>query len=122
MNHARSGSIRQSQRLRGFGFGLNLLAWILVSFSSSALANVYPTKLQLNGGYGSLLLTAGEDVVISYVLNEPASAGVTIIIRSNTTAFRTITLSSGEAGTMRGHNQIVWNGNDDTNLPFSPGT
>ena len=122
MNHARSGSIRQSQRLRGFGFGLNLLAWILVSLSSSALANVYPTKLQLNGGYGSLLLTAGEDVVISYVLNEPASAGVTIIIRSNTTAFRTITLSSGEAGTMRGHNQIVWNGHDDTNLPFSPGT
>ena len=56
---------------------------------------------------------------ISYILNEPASAGVTIKILSGATAVRTISLAGGSAGTTRGTNTVVWDGKDDSsaNVP-----
>ena len=56
----------------------------------------------------------GANVSISYILNEAASAGVTINIHSGATAVRTISLAGGGAGALRGLNTVVWDGKDNT--------
>jgi hypothetical protein len=77
-------------------------------------ANVYPTQVVLNGGYTNQSIAPGGNVTIGYTLNELASAGVTITIQStNRVTLRTIALTNGAAGTMRGTNRIVWDGKDD---------
>lgn len=100
-----------------------LTSLLLASCSlSTAHANVYATNLRLNGSHTNLLYAAGTNVAISYLLNEPASGGVAIVIKSSDTAVRTITLPGGGVGTTRGSNYIVWNGRDDASNNLSPGS
>src|SRR5208282_5734999 len=50
-------------------------------------------------------------VSISFILNEPATRGTIINILSGTNVIRTLNISSGNAGTLRGTNTVVWDGN-----------
>jgi len=96
-----------------------VLALALVTAVPSARANVYATNIKINGGITNVSVLAGTNVTISYILNEPASAGVTIKILSGATAVRTISLAGGSAGTTRGTNSVVWDGKSDygANVP-----
>jgi hypothetical protein len=61
-------------------------------------------------------------VRISYVLNEPASAGVTIKVFAGTNAVRTISVAGGAAGALRGTNSVLWDGNGNDSHPVTAGT
>jgi len=89
--------------------------------SAPVRANVYPTNVRLNGGTTHLAVPAGTSVSINYLLNEPASAGVTITIKSGTDTVRSLNLDGGAAGTRRGTNAVVWNGQDDSSNNVPPG-
>ena len=84
-------------------------------------ANVYPTNVRVNDGAANVIASIGTPVTISYLLNEPASAGVVVTIKSNTTTLRTFSLVGGGAGTARGTNAVVWNGQDDGSNNVAPG-
>jgi hypothetical protein len=95
------------------------LALALATLVPSARANVYATNVRINGGTTNISVALGTNVSISYILNEPASAGVAIKVLSGATAVRTISLAGGEAGAMRGTNAVVWDGKDNysNNVP-----
>lgn len=97
------------------------IALAISSLTSNARANVYATNLKLNGSTNNPTIIAGQDVSIGYILNEPASAGVTIRILSGTTAVRTMALTPGSAGTSKGTNTVTWNGKDDVGAEVAGG-
>jgi len=85
----------------------------------SSHANVYATNIRLNDTQtGDVNTTQGSSVSISYLLNDNATAGVTIKILSGTTAVRTINILTG-AGTVKGSNSVAWDGKNDSaqNVP-----
>src|ERR1035441_5429892 len=92
------------------------LALALATYAPSAHANVYATNIKLNGGMTNTTVAQGTSLNISYILNEPASSGITIKILSGEAAVRTITIASG-SGTARGLNTVAWDGKDDNNNP-----
>jgi hypothetical protein len=85
----------------------------------SAQANVFASNVKINGGVTNVSVAQGTSVSISYILNELASAGVTIKILSGATAVRTLSLAGGNAGTSRGTNTVIWDGKNDSsnNVP-----
>jgi len=87
----------------------------------SARANVYATNIRLNGGTNDVLLAAATNVNISYILNEPATAGVTINITSGATLIQTITLTNTSPGTLRGTNLVVWDGTNSNGTSVGAG-
>ena len=91
------------------------LALALTAAAPSAQANVFASNVKINGGLSNVSVAPGASVSISYILNEPASAGMTIQILSGATAVRTISLAGGGAGTLRGTNIVVWDGKNDSN-------
>src|ERR1035437_9981363 len=96
-------------------------ALALTTFAPSAQANVYATNIKINGGTTNVSVQAGTNVNISYILNEPASAGVTVKVLSGATPVRTISIAGGSAGTTRGTNTVVWNGKNDSNANVAAG-
>src|SRR3974390_770172 len=60
-------------------------------------------------------------VSISYILNEPASAGVTVKVLSGSNTVRTISIAAGSAGAKRGTNTVVWDGKNDSNAAVPTG-
>ena len=98
-----------------------LLAGAALMPAFPAAANVYPTLVKLNNDFTNIVVSAISGVNISYLLNEPASAGVTIRVLSGSAAVRTISLAAGSAGTMQGTNAVVWDGTDDHSKPVGPG-
>jgi FlgD Ig-like domain len=95
------------------------LALALTAFAPCAHANVYATNIKINGGTTNLSVQPGSSLSISYILNEPASAGVTVQVLSGATAVRSISLAGGLAGAKRGTNTVVWDGKDNggNNVP-----
>jgi hypothetical protein len=92
------------------------LGLALAASAPSARANVYASNIKINGTLrGSASVVLGAGATISYILNEPASAGVTIKISSGNTVIRTISVAGGSAGTTRGLNTVVWDGKNDAN-------
>jgi hypothetical protein len=91
------------------------LALALSTFTPKAYANVYASNVKINGGTTNLSVLQGTNVTISYILNEPASAGITIKILSGQTAVRTISVPGGGAGAARGTNAVAWDGKDNSN-------
>lgn len=91
----------------------------VVSLTSNARANVYATNLKINGGTTNASVSPGQSVSLSYILNEAASSGVNVKILSGATPIRTISIASGNPGTIRGLNTVTWNGKTDggTNVP-----
>lgn len=100
---------------------LTLLAAGLV-VADTARANVYATNIKLNGSLtNSATASQGSSVAISYILNEAATAGVTINISSGGTVVRTISIPSG-AGTTRGLNTVNWDGKNGSGNNVATGT
>ncbi|HVM50294.1 MAG TPA: FlgD immunoglobulin-like domain containing protein [Candidatus Acidoferrum sp.] len=89
--------------------------------TSVARANVYVTNIKLNGATNNPTVFAGNAVAISYILNEPASSGVTVKILSGSTAVRTLAIAAGHAGTLRGLNTVTWDGKSDAGTPVAGG-
>jgi hypothetical protein len=95
------------------------LALAFIAAAPSARANVYATNIKLNGALTNATVGQGSSVTITYILNEAASAGVTIKIFSGATAVRTINIAGGSPGTTAGLNTVTWNGKNDAsaNVP-----
>lgn len=90
--------------------GLPLAIAILLQ-CSSARANVYATNIKLEGGTTNITRAAGEVVNISYILNEPATAGVEIDFVSGSSVVGRVVVPAGSSGTDRGSNLVVWSNN-----------
>jgi hypothetical protein len=81
-----------------------------LTFTPTSKANVYATDLKINGSITNAVNTSqGSSVTVSYILNEPATAGVTINVLSGSNIVRTISIVSGD-GTNKGTNSVVWDG------------
>ena len=81
--------------------------------SGTARANVYATNVRLNGGTTNVSLAPGGSVTIGYLLNEPATLGVSVAIKQGSTTVRTIALPPGGPGTTKGTNTVSWDGRDN---------
>lgn len=99
--------------------GLLVIFWAGFLQCPSAQANVYATNIKLNDGITNITTTAGDDVKISYILNEPASTGLQITISSAAGVARQIILQGGDPGTERGSNAVIWDGlgNNSNTIP-----
>jgi hypothetical protein len=86
------------------------LACALMSTATTALANVYATDIKVDGALTNVTVPVPYSGVatISYILNEPATLGVTIQILSGATVVDTISIASPNPGTLRGLNSIPW--------------
>jgi len=82
------------------------LVLVLASIVPTAHANVFASNIKFNGGTNNLTPLAGEAVDISYVLNEPASLGVTIRILVGTNQVRSIAVPP--TPTTRGLHTVTW--------------
>src|SRR4051794_36558585 len=81
---------------------------VAAAFTPSAKANVYATNIKLNGSITNAVNTSqGSSVTISYILNEAATAGVTIDILSGVTVVRSISIPSAQAPPRA---RIPWSG------------
>jgi hypothetical protein len=87
-----------------------------------AQANVYATNLKLNGGFSDVSAGPGTNVVISYILNEPATAGVKVEIKSAGTNVRTLVFTNTQPGALKGTNSVVWDSTDSIGRPLDGGT
>src|ERR1035437_6188148 len=97
------------------------IALALTSLTWSARANVYATNIKVNGSTNSPSVFAGNNVIISYILNEPASAGVTIKILSGSTVIRSLAMAAGNPGSLRGANTVTWDGKNNAGNPVAGG-
>ena len=82
---------------------------------------MYATDLRISGSQNAGIIVPGGQITISYILNDNASAGVTVRICSGTNAVNTITASGGSAGTKVGLNSVVWGGTNDSGTNVAPG-
>lgn len=90
-----------------------LLAALLSAVPQAGRANVYATNIRLNGSAnGAALYIPCGEVQISYLLNEPATAGVTVDILKDTNVVHSISLPGNGPGTQRGWNAVVWDAHD----------
>ena len=91
-------------------------------WTQSAHANVYATNVRLNGGITNFTAQPGESVTIDYLLNEPASGGVTVNITAGSTVVRAITVPAGASGSLGGANTVLWDGLDNSSNNVAGGT
>jgi hypothetical protein len=91
-------------------------------FPSRVQANVYATNIKLNGGFTNAVAGQGTNVIISYLLNEQATAGATVELRLGSTVIRTISLTNGAVGTLQGTNSVIWDVRNDVGQPAPGGT
>jgi hypothetical protein len=98
--------------------GVILALGLLVS-PKSARANVYATNIRINDGTTNIIASNGDIFTISYVLNEQASLGVSIQLRSGVTVISSLDLAPNTQGTIRGLNAVPW---DTTSVPVPAGT
>lgn len=87
----------------------------------AARANVYPTNLRVNHSTNNTAFSPGNSVEISYILNEPASAGVTVQIFADTNVVQSFDFSAGAPGSLRGTNSVFWDGTDTNGFDVSEG-
>jgi hypothetical protein len=71
----------------------------------SARANVYATDIRLNGSLQVGVAVPGGSLAITYILNEPATAGASVRIYAGSRLVKTLA-----AGTNVGLNTVLWNG------------
>jgi hypothetical protein len=123
MKHYPRNDSRHMNLNRKFSLNLVLSGWLLClgffAVTPQLRANVYATNVRVNGATTNLVADAGTNLTIGYVLNEPASLGVTIQIVSGGTVVRSLDFPGGAPGTVRGLNEVTW----DTSLaPVPSGT
>ncbi len=110
--------VRQKKTIRRNRCQL-VLALLLLSAGLSARANVYATDIKLNSSTNNAAILHATPVQISYILNEPASAGLSLQIFSGATVVWTNGLAGGAAGTAAGSNCVAWGGTNQSgqNVP-----
>jgi hypothetical protein len=95
---------------RGFSDSSCILLTSIAALAVQAavtLGNDYPTNL----GQSANAFTTGQNVTLSYLLNENATGGVGVsILNASNSVVRTIS-----GGTALGVNQVVWDGKDNSN-------
>src|SRR5215472_8419645 len=102
-----------------------ITALVCAAASPPAYANVYATNIKLNGGIGDASVPSGGKVTISYILNDNATAGVTIKILSGANVVRTISIPGGNPpppGGDVGLQSVVWDGLDSASNALPSGT
>ena len=87
----------------------------------AARANVYATNLRVKHSIDNTAITPGTPVEISYILNERASAGVTVQILSDTNVIKSFEFLSDDMGATRGTNSVFWDGTDTNGNPAAEG-
>lgn len=98
-----------------------LHACFLAGFA--ARANVYATNLRVNHSTNNVAFSPSNSVEISYILNEPASDGVTVQIFSGTNVIQSFEFSTNSpGGAVRGTNSVFWDGMDTNGAPVAEGT
>jgi hypothetical protein len=107
---------------------MKMILWRFLGFAlafpfltTPARANVYATDVKLNGSRSLTNAVPAGSVNISYILNEPATLGVTITITSGANLIRAIPTAAGNNGTLRGINSVRWDGNNGGGIPVAPG-
>jgi hypothetical protein len=96
-------------------FGCLLVGLGIAGITPRAAANIYATNVRINNGTTNVIASATNTISISYILNEPSSL-TTIQILSGTTVVTNLQLEGQNLGSLRGPNEIFWNGLE-TNLP-----
>jgi hypothetical protein len=76
--------------------------------ANSVRANVYATDIRLNGSLNAGVVVPGQNLTISYILNDTATGGVWVRIYSGATVIQTLTSAAEQAGTNTGLNSVVW--------------
>ena len=115
MNSTANTNARRASRftrpfLKNLVRACGVVAFLVLNPPSSVQANVYATDIRIFGSTpggpttATVFVPCDNAVLISYRLNELASAGVTMDIFSGTTAVRTFT----NAPALRGENSLVW--------------
>lgn len=117
----RSNALPSLCSLRSFTAHSVFLAVVLLLSPRSAHANVYATNIRLNGGLTNLVVPAVTNLAITYTLNEPATLGVSISIKSGATTVRTFTLTNPGPGTLQGSNYVAWDGRNNASNPVPGG-
>jgi hypothetical protein len=120
----------KSQRLfcvpsRPIALLLVLVVAALCSCPERVRANVYATSIKLNNAFTNAVVgpPTSTNVVISYVLNETASAGVTVQIKLGPATIRTFTFPPGSStNILKGTNSLTWNLLDDNSNAVYNGT
>lgn len=87
----------------------------------SARANIYATDIRLNGSLNVGIFIPSNSVTINYILNDTATAGVTVQIMSGTNVIKTYSSTNGMAGTNAGLNSVVWDGSTDSGTNLADG-
>lgn len=102
---------------------LSIFAVIAATFYcvSTTRANVYATNIKLNGGTTNISAASGTGATIGYILNEPATRGVTVNILAGTNAVRSISVAAGGAGALKGTNSVIWDGKDSNSNSLGGG-
>jgi hypothetical protein len=93
----------------------------LAALTGSAHANVYATNIKVDGSTNSPTISPGTNISLGYILNEPASAGVTIQIFAGSTVVRSMAVAAGNPGTLRGTNTVTWDGRNNAGNPVAGG-
>jgi hypothetical protein len=96
-----------------------LHACFLAAFAVKA--NVYATNLRVNHSTNNAAFSPGNSVEISYILNEPATGGVTVQILSDTNVIVAFEFAADQPGALRGTNSVFWNATDDDGDPVDQG-
>jgi hypothetical protein len=88
---------------------------------ASSRANVYATDIKLNGYTNVAVVVPGSPLLISYILNDAATAGVSVQIYSGSNVVRTLQADGGDPGTGAGTNLVVWDGTTDSGSNVTQG-
>ncbi|MGO8701296.1 MAG: hypothetical protein ACLQVY_26710 [Limisphaerales bacterium] len=93
----------------------------LLLCGASVRANVYASDIKLNGSLNAGIIVPGGNLTLSYILNENATAGVSVRIYSGTNVIKTFTAANGLPGTFTGLNSFQWDGAASNGVTVSPG-
>jgi len=109
--------------------GLTWFAFFSFALGSvpHAQANVYATNIRIKGSIPSTATAATvfvpcDTVQISYVLNEPADAGVAIEILSGTNVVWISAIAAGNPGALRGSYLLIWGVTNNAGNPVPLGS
>jgi len=95
---------------------------VLGILAPNARANVYAMNLRIDGGTTNIAANPGTNISISFRLNEPASLGTTVQIRSGASVVSSLFFAPDSQGALRGLNEVTWDGLGATGQPIPGGT
>ena len=107
-----------ASRYRFFGLGLVLVLALESALSRKCLCHRYSKS---TGSSPNSWVAPGYPAQISYILNEPATGGVSLQILSGTNLIKSFFATNGQPGALLGSNSFVWDGTDLNGSNVTPG-